>query len=283
MNFTPLSDDNLRDIAPSIFAKSHDGERSKSYTLVKTSKIIDILRSAGWQPQRATEVVQRTSSSNLIKALLSSPGHQKHMVVFRSEDDELSFPDPRIKVINHDQFHIDIARVYPEIVLFNSTNGSCKFRMHGGLFALICKNGLIIPIKTIGCFEYKHQGFDPKEIYTGTTEFIREIPKLIDVVDRWSNTNLDQPQQIDFATLASKLRWDDPPVTPSQLLERSREADKGNDLWTVFNVIQDRTIKGGFKAARSKRNVRPITNIEQTRTINEGLWEIASVMLEQSA
>lgn len=278
--FTPLTEEYMRRHVPSIYATEHDGLRSERYTFVSTKEVIDILADENWLPHRAKQVQQRFNP----KKIYQSTGHQKHMVVFRHTDEALSFEDPRIKVINHGDFKMDKARIYPEIVLFNSSDGTSRIKFSGGLYALICENGLIIPISTVGCFEAKHQDFDPRDIYKGARLFVHEVPKLLKVVESWSTIELDQPQQNEMASDAAFLRWgEDYPIVPEQLLIPRRKTDSGKDLWTTFNKIQENVIKGGFKAERSKRKVRLITNIQQTKEINEGLWGVAEGMYKELA
>ena len=58
-----------------------------------------------------------------------------------------------------------------------------------------------------------------------------------------------------------------------------REEDKGDDLWTVFNVCQEKLIKGGFQSTGKNdkvRKQRKITSIKKDVEYNQRLWEIAT-------
>ena len=50
--------------------------------------------------------------------------------------------------------------------------------------------------------------------------------------------------------------------------------DYADDLWTVFNVVQEKLIRGGIKLP-TNRHSRPINNFVNDNTINTKLWELA--------
>ena len=53
--------------------------------------------------------------------------------------------------------------------------------------------------------------------------------------------------------------------------------DKGNDLWSVFNVVQEKIIDGDFEyvAAGKVRKARQIKNFKQDQKINKELFDVA--------
>lgn len=68
-------------------------------------------------------------------------------------------------------------------------------------------------------------------------------------VERMERTQLEVGQRVAFATDATALRF--PKRCPEgidaeHLLLPRREADRGHDLWTTYNVIEEYVIKGGL-------------------------------------
>ena len=62
------------------------------------------------------------------------------------------------------------------------------------------------------------------------------------------------------------------------MLTPVRAQDAGNDLWTVFNVLQEKIIKGGFDASfdnRKVRKVRAIKSASKDIEINQKLYNAA--------
>jgi hypothetical protein len=87
--------------------------------------------------------------------------------------------------------------------------------------------------------------------------------------------NLDQ--QIDFATKARNLRFgEDSTVDPVSLLDARRSQDAGDDLWRVFNRLQENTTKGGVRFQGMRRASRQLTNIDASVRVNQGLWSLAA-------
>jgi hypothetical protein len=101
------------------------------------------------------------------------------------------------------------------------------------------------------------------------------------------NTTLTEANKKELATAVVKVRkeMDDnqqielDEATIMDILMPVREEDKGDDLWTVFNVCQEKLIKGGFQATGKNdkvRKQRKITSIKKDVEYNQRLWEIAT-------
>src|SRR5690606_14228710 len=53
--FRALSLDDLRRVAPSVFAEQARPGVSSRYTFVSTAQVVDLLRGEGWEPVKATQ------------------------------------------------------------------------------------------------------------------------------------------------------------------------------------------------------------------------------------
>jgi len=62
-----------------------------------------------------------------------------------------------------------------------------------------------------------------------------------------------------------------------QLLQPVRNEDKGKDLWSIFNVVQEKVIEGDFeyRAAGKARKARKIKNFKQDIKVNSKLFKLA--------
>jgi hypothetical protein len=68
----------------------------------------------------------------------------------------------------------------------------------------------------------------------------------------------------------------------SDLLTPFRPDDEGSDLWRVFNVIQEKMMRGGFSYKTPKGRItklRGIKSIQASNRLNTKLWEAAELML----
>jgi hypothetical protein len=116
-----LNDAQIAEQAPCVFNEKPSAEVSKHYTHIPTSKVINDMRTLGWDVVDAKEVKARKNSTK---------GFQKHLVVFRNPD----------VVINGK----DNDTVFPQVLLTNSHDGKNAFTFTAGLFRIICENGLVI-------------------------------------------------------------------------------------------------------------------------------------------
>jgi hypothetical protein len=79
---------------------------------------------------------------------------------------------------------------------------------------------------------------------------------------------------------AKKFEYDE--ETIEDILEPTRDEDKGNDLWKVFNVVQEKITQGGFSAAligAKVRKVRKIKSFEKDLKINQDLFKLATALV----
>ncbi|PLC59970.1 hypothetical protein B9P82_27665, partial [Citrobacter sp. L55] len=68
------------------------------------------------------------------------------------------------------------------------------------------------------------------------------------------------------------------PVTEAQVLSPRRWQDEQNDLWTVFNRLQENLQKGGLagRTAQGKRSrTRAVKGIDGDLKLNRALWVMA--------
>ena len=61
---------------------------------------------------------------------------------------------------------------YPEVFIKNSYDGSLQFQITGGIFRLVCSNGMVIG-KVVSRYNYKHIGDDNE---------LTDVPMMIDNV-----------------------------------------------------------------------------------------------------
>ena len=74
------------------------------------------------------------------------------------------------------------------------------------------------------------------------------------------------------ATLRTKAK-----VNVEELLAVERDADHGDDLWAVFNRVQEKILGGSFRSG--KRKSRSVTSFQKDIELNEQLFELAGSYL----
>ena len=92
-------------------------------------------------------------------------------------------------------------------------------------------------------------------------------------------------EQIQFAERALAVRYPEPKqrgMQPSQLLTCRRVQDTGDDLWSVFNRVQENLLVGGlsgWSASGRLTRTRRITSIREDVRLNGRLWDLAAEAL----
>ena len=173
----------------------------------------------------------------------------------------------------------NIGDSIPEVVLTNSHDGRNAFTLHAGLFRMVCSNGLVIADTTFEQVKIKHQWYNFEEIRKIMDNMLEVVPKVITQVNKLNSISLNEEQQIDFASQALLTRYPkgNEVLNVEDLLSPVRQSDRGNDLWKIFNVVQEKLIKGGlvFNDKKEKmQKLRPIINIDRRIDVNKKLWEL---------
>jgi hypothetical protein len=94
---------------------------------------------------------------------------------------------------------------------------------------------------------------------------------------------LDEKSLVEFAEKALTTRFKEDElenikVDLDKLLEPTRPEDKGNDLWSVFNVLQEKILEGDFQymSGTKIRKARKVKNFKQDIEINQKLFAVAA-------
>lgn len=279
---TVLTNDRLREIAPSIFATEAQDGASEIYQFLPTSSILEGMRDQGWVPVEAQE--QRVARFNQ-----PHRGYQKHMIRFARQRDL-----DRMQSIIEPGKHVITGRNKPlatrmDILVTNSHDRSSAYNLFGSPKRLICYNGLVVSDATMQHLSIRHVGFDPVKVVAASLGMAEVIPLVMETMHSWQDRVLTDAEKAELAERALGIRWNDPqsaPVGPGQLLKPRRYEDSGSDLWTVWNVVQENLLKGGqrdhekaYEAHRQARRApgksKPVQAIDENLRINRALWDLA--------
>jgi|TARA_R110000751_G_scaffold120444_1_gene221184 hypothetical protein len=260
---------NLNEIeksCPAALTQKQSSKLSHIYRFIPTTEVIDILGEQGWVPTQAVQTKSR-------KGFEDKTPYKKHMIRFRNK--------------NNDTMSKNIGDTHPEIVLTNSHDGTSSFKFHVGLFRLVCSNGLVVADKTFDQFRVMHKGFQKVEVLKAISMATEKIPQIIGSVQNMMSKELSKSQQYDFAKIAAEQRWgEDKMVDVNQMLQVRRTEDAGDDLWSVFNRVQENMLQGGILTVTPKENgkvrnsrSRAIRSIDQNLEVNKMLWTLTETMM----
>jgi len=257
----PLSADQIRRVAPSIFADAPHESRSERYSYIPTAAVLTELRKEGFQPFMVTQTRVRNESHR---------EYTKHMIRLRHAS-QITGSEAN------------------EIVLLNSHNGTSSYQMLAGMFRFVCSNGLVCG-DTVADVRVPHKGDVAGQVIEGAHEVLQGFERVRDARDSMRAITLDEGEAQIFARSALALKYDDPnkpaPITESQILMPRRFDDRRPDLWSVFNRAQENLTKGGLsaRAANGRRQrTRPVQGIDSDIRLNRALWLLADGMRQLKA
>src|SRR3954452_14096255 len=212
----PLTDDQLRSIAPSIFAEDKHSSRSERYAYISTIHVLNGLRKEGFLPfYVAQSRTRREDRENFTK----------HLIRFRH--------------VNHIQ-GLHVGDEFPEISLLNSHDGTSSYLMDSAIYRLACSNGLIVASGDVKSIKVPHKGNVRDMVIEAAYEVAGTFPVVQEKMKEMKATRLLPAVQEALAESAIALRYDDKdengitkaaPITPAQVLRVERSADAGDDAW----------------------------------------------------
>jgi hypothetical protein len=266
---TPLTEDQMRQAAPSIFAEGKHASRSERYTYIPTIEVLRGLRKEGFEPFMVAQSKSRIEGKT---------DFTKHMIRMRHAA------------------QVDAKPEANEIILINSHDGASSYQMLAGVFRFVCCNGLVVG-DVVGDIRIPHKGNVQGDVIEGAFRVLDDFEAVDSSTAAMKALELERTEEIAFATAALALRFGEraveeggghqpTPVTAEQLIEARRPEDVGRSLWTTFQRVQENVIRGGQagRSAQGRRlQTRPVGSIDRGVSLNRALWMLAEEMRKLKA
>lgn len=232
--------------APSIFAVDKAPHLSERYGQVTTGKALQIMLDHKFYPVQAAQVG---------KGL-----HAKHMIAFSPE----YRPDQS-------------GEGRPELILYNSHDGTSALKLFGGYYRFICSNGIVAG-----------EGFESRLRHVSSTvsQFealidgvAKRLPTLMDRIESMRSERFSKGEASEFVKTAARLRWDERLITDNTLHDMMMPRRDGDEdtvsKWGVFNHAQEALVRGGVRVGPNDRRARALGSINKSLEVNTKLWELA--------
>ncbi|EAA6710932.1 DUF945 domain-containing protein [Salmonella enterica subsp. enterica serovar Arechavaleta] len=250
----PLTHEELMQYTPSVFGEDKHASRSDRYSYIPTITLLDNLRREGFEPFFACQ------------SRVRDPGkreHTKHLLRLR-----------RAGQITGQQV--------PEIIILNSHDGSSSYQLLPGYFRQVCTNSLVCG-QSLGEIRVPHRGDIVGKVIEGAYEVLGVFDRVEEKREAMQSLQLPPPAQQALAKAALTYRFGEEhqPVTTAQVLTPRRREDYGQDLWTVWNTLQENLLKGGLpgRTVQGKRtHTRAVNSIDGDVRLNRALWVMAEQM-----
>jgi hypothetical protein len=266
-----LTTEEIAQKAPVLLYDNPTRDLSDRYTFASTKTVIDDMTTLGWFP---TEVHQRKAKQSFSK-------YSPHMVKFSNPDLRISDGDGDVS--------------FPQIILQNSYDGRSSLKFTAGIFRFVCSNGLIIATAKFGELSIKHKGYSFDEMRKLVSDRTESIPEQIQVMNDMKSKMLTQAEREALAMQAILIRSNVPAenldefkgkidkLTLKDILTPLRKEDHGNDLWSTYQVTQEKLMKGNFYVQLGMdakiRKVKAIKSFERDVDYNKQLFESARQLM----
>ncbi|EDH9621957.1 DUF945 domain-containing protein [Salmonella enterica subsp. enterica serovar Austin] len=250
----PLTHEELMQYTPSVFGEDKHASRSDRYSYIPTITLLENLRREGFEPFFACQ------------SRVRDPGRRdytKHMLRLR-----------RAGQITGQQV--------PEIIILNSHGGESSFQLLPGVFRSVCTNSLVCG-QSFGEIRVPHRGDIAGKVIEGAYDVLGVFDRVEEKREAMQSLLLPPPAQQALANAALTYRFGEEhqPVAATQILTPRRYEDRKDDLWSVFNRIQENLSKGGLpgRTAQGKRiHTRAVNGIDGDVKLNRALWVMAEQM-----
>ena len=254
MSLNPLTQEQLKHLAPTLFTQQAHCETSDKYHFIKTIDVVNEIISHNWHPVSVQEASVRD---------LSKDGYQKHYIRFRHFEDLLNPQDNAV-----------------ELLLFNSHDRTKSFSISAGIYRFICANGLVISDNVFESYKIKHLGDRDDDLANAVTNITAIKSKLMNKLKQLSSIKLSQVEKESFAKSSIPLRFEEHlEIDYQDLLIPLRNEDCKDDLYTTLNVIQENLIRGNVSGVNKQTGrrftSREVKSISKDIQLNKGVWDIA--------
>jgi hypothetical protein len=130
---------------------------------------------------------------------------------------------------------------YSSITLTNSCSGDQPLQMSLGAYRMVCANGAISFREDAESEKIKHTEINYRDLDRFIQSMNGKAQDVIAQLNTWKQKDMTFEQMRKLAYNAARLRFNetDENFNPDALLRVNRVEDEGNDVWTVFNRIQE--------------------------------------------
>lgn len=225
--------------------------RSEKYKVIPTKEIANRFKELGF-------VVDQYSEKRVKDP--GKQGFQKHVV-------RLSNPS----LLSSD--HKDIKL---QLLVTNSHDGTSSFKIQLGFFRFVCANGLVVG-STFENIRLRHSGNVIEQIDHAIERMVAQVGKLSGSIEKMKTTKLDASRRVLFFEEAIKLR-DEKLLNSGLTVPTKRIEDSGDDVFTLYNRVQETLVGGGatYENANGRvRRLRAVKNIDRLVKVNEALFDLA--------
>jgi len=220
-----------------------DHSNTKRYKQISSSNVIAFLETYGFSLKETSYAIPRDEAKR---------GYQKHLMIFE-----------------HPELFIDNENSL-QLLITNSHDGSCSFRVNLGIYRTVCANGIVVG----------DQFFEERIRHIGDTFYTRLFdvlmaalkvaPKIKEIILKLKGIELTDEEIVSLGSKVARKRVElhhTDVLYPQSVTEPQRRGDWSNDAYTVLNRLQEKVIRGGIKYRKQVFKQIEVAGVERT------VWE----------
>lgn len=123
-------------------------------------------------------------------------------------------------------------------------------------------------------YNFKHDEQSLRRISISLQDINKHAQRVLTEFNKLKDKELTPQEMMKLASKAAKLRFEDGDIDTTQLLKAYRNEDEGNNLWNVYNRIQENLIKSNLLVDKDGRLVSGVNNVREDIFVNTKLVEL---------
>ncbi len=209
------------------YTETNGAKCTEKYTHIQTDRVYAAIEALGF--------VQASKS-----AAPRATEHSRHITTFESPN-----------------LFLDGCK--PRVIVDNSHDGSRAMYIRFGIYRMVCANGLIVGNDIVQPIRILHRG-KVDNIERQVYDFVARATEVAtSMYDKMKNTQLTCESIRSLTHLAFELRYGKDKMAPNSLYIRMaatnmhwvRYEDMGNNLWVIYNRLQEYMMQGVGRRSRA--------------------------------
>jgi hypothetical protein len=252
---TPLTQEQIRTIAPAVYATEPSPHVSDRYGFIPTYQVMERLMDTGL-------VVTSAQQDRHLRSPVRSPLTVRH---------RLTLADPA---------HMG-AEWFPQIQLWNEHRGHGKMHLGTGIYRLVCTNGMTVG-RADAAYTVRHTSNVDQIVEEALKVVLEAQERSRAAIEHWDEIELTAGQVDTFAQRAAAIRFGGKDRARQYAAEdiafTRRAEDEGNTLWRVFNRVQENLTQHklhGVNANGLPVRSGTVSGLVLDFKFNTGLWQLA--------
>lgn len=254
-----LSDDQIREAAPSVFATHAAPSVSDRYAYIPSYPVVRALRLIGMHPVEARQGFKKAPDGREFAV---------HRLRFQKFGGAVNWAEETPK----------LGGLIPEVLLLNSHDRTSPLNFSAGLKRLVCTNGMTVADASF-CFAMRHVGTRVVgDAIANAQAIVSRFGEIVDTAKAWQGIEMSEELRAKFAKGALEARGTSIDIDPKVLLNPRNFLDTSNDLWAVYNRAQENLTKGGAVGVNAQGSVRSLRGVKSLLVdieMNRKLWLLA--------